>query len=77
MVQKILFLCTLAVAYVSAAPIPDSIDANHTVVGVAARNPDLSNLVIANEAAGLLETLQGVLNSPSMRGPNNIYAMLL
>ena len=45
-------------------------------MGVAARNPDLSNLVIAIEAAGLLKTLQGAGKFTAFAPTNEAFAKL-
>merc|ERR1712195_304685 len=74
MVQKVLLLCILAVAYVSAAPVPRPLNniidiaVNKTsIVGVAAANPDLFTLVNLLKAGGLVDTL-------SSAGPFTVFA---
>merc|ERR1712195_457184 len=74
MVQKVLLLCILAVAYVSAAPVPrplnniiDIVVNKTSIVGVAAANPDLFTLVNLLKAGGLVDTL-------SSAGPFTVFA---
>merc|ERR1712166_912037 len=74
MVQKVLLLCILAVAYVSAAPVPRPLNniidiaVNKTsIVGVAAANPDVFTLVNLPKAGGLVDTL-------SSAGPFTVFA---
>merc|ERR1712195_63269 len=74
MVQKVLLLCILAVAYVSAAPVPRPLNNiidiavnKSSIVGVAAANPDLFTLVNLLKAGGLVDTL-------SSAGPFTVFA---
>jgi len=69
MVQKVLLLyCTLAaVAYVSAVPVRNSYHPTKTIVDLAVATPDLSTLVTALKAGGLVDTL-------SSAGPFTVFA---
>merc|ERR1712166_761864 len=64
MLQKTLLLCALAVAYVTAAPL---LSTGKTIVDLAVATPDLSTLVAALKAGGLVETLSG-------KGPFTVFA---
>merc|ERR1711865_530447 len=66
MLQKTLLLCTLAVAYVTANSLASTI-ADKTIVDLAVATPDLSTLVAALKAGGLVDTL-------SSKGPFTVFA---
>ena len=66
MLQKTLLLCTLAVAYVTANSLVSTI-ADKTIVELAVATPDLSTLVTALKAGGLVDTLSG-------KGPFTVFA---
>merc|ERR1711865_1192563 len=66
MLQKTLLLCTLAVAYVTANSLASTI-ADKTIVDLAVATPDLSTLVAALKAGGLVDTLSG-------KGPFTVFA---
>merc|ERR1712166_1430329 len=64
MLQRTLLLCTLAVAYVTAAPL---LSTGKNIVELAVATPDLSTLVTALKAGGLVDTLSG-------KGPFTVFA---
>merc|ERR1712195_213020 len=64
MLQKTLLLCAIAVAYVAADPL---LSTNNTIVELAVTQPDLSTLVTALKAGGLVDTLSGA-------GPFTVFA---
>ena len=66
MLQKTLLLCTLAVAYVTANSLVSTI-ADKTIVELAVATSDLSTLVTALKAGGLIDTLSG-------KGPFTVFA---
>merc|ERR1712160_38354 len=66
MLQKTLLLCTLAVAYVTANSLVSTI-ADKIIVELAVATPDLSTLVTALKAGGLVDTLSG-------KGPFTVFA---